>query len=154
MQTDYKTSHLLGCRVLAAALTMLVAVAADAADLTEQEPTVIEVKLGTASGEERFEPSSLTLEAGKMYVLRLVNPTKKSYYFNSPRLADSVYTRKVTFFDAAGEPIGDAYGTVRRIEVKGGRSVEWWLLPVRTGVFEDLMSRRTEPSMKGTIEIR
>ncbi len=139
---------------LAAALALILPISASAGDLTEQEPTVIEVRLGSASGEERFEPNRLTLEAGKMYILRLVNPTQKSYYFNSSRLADAVYTRKVSFFDASGQPAGDAYGTMRRIEVKGGRSAEWWLLPVRTGVFEDLMSRRTEPDMKGTVEIR
>lgn len=145
-----------GSRLKAILATLAIGLPGSAltADLTEQTPTVVEMRLGTASGEARFDPDQLTLEAGKMYILRLVNPTQKNYYFNSPRLADAVYTRKVSFFDEAGKPAGDVYGAIRRIEVKAGRSAEWWMLPVRTGVFDDLMSRRNEPDMKGVIEIR
>ena len=44
-----------------------------AADLTQQEPTLITIKIGSPDGQHRFSPDSLTLETGKLYKLRLEN---------------------------------------------------------------------------------
>ena len=51
------------------------------------------------------------------------------------------------------EPI---YGPIRRIEVAPGHSVEWWFLPIRTGKFDDVMSKRSqaEAGMRATIEVK
>lgn len=35
-----------------------------AADLTQQEPTLITIKIGTPDGQHKFSPDALTLEAG------------------------------------------------------------------------------------------
>jgi uncharacterized cupredoxin-like copper-binding protein len=142
-------------------LTSLLTIAAlppaqAAGDLTRQEPVVVTLTLGNAQGEHRFTPDALTFETGRLYVLRIGNPSPHAYYFGSQGLADSVYSRKVVALDADGKPAIEVYGPVRRVEVKPGKALEWWFVPVRAGRFEDAMSTRThtEAGMRATIEIR
>jgi uncharacterized cupredoxin-like copper-binding protein len=127
-----------------------------AGDLTRQEPTPVTLTLGNAKGEHKFSPEALTLETGKLYVLRLENPSPNPYYFGSQGLADAVYSRKVVVLSADGKPLAEVYGPVRRMELKPGSVAEWWFLPVRTGKFEDVMSTRThsEAGMRATIEVK
>lgn len=125
-------------------------------DLTRQEPLTVTIRMGPENGQPRFSPDALTLETGRMYVLRLQNAGDKPYYFGSQGLADAVYTRKVVAMDAAGKVVAEVYGPVRRIEVAAGHSAEWWFLPVRTGRFEDVMTTRalTDAGMKAVIEVK
>ncbi|QAZ39915.1 hypothetical protein C1M51_11090 [Methylibium sp. Pch-M] len=141
---------------LALTLALACASAHGAGDLTRQEPTRVTMVLGTAKGEHRFSPDSLTLETGKLYVLRLENPSANEYYFGSQGLADAVYSRKVVVLGADAKAVAEVYGPVRRVELKPGSVVEWWFLPVRTGRFEDVMSTRThtEAGMRATIEVK
>ena len=127
-----------------------------AGDLTRQEPTRLTMVLGSAQGEHRFSPDLLSLETGKLYILRLENPSPRAYYFGSQGLADAVYSRKVVVLDASGKALAEVYGPVRRLEVAAGAVAEWWFLPVRTGRFEDVMSTRThtEAGMRATIDVR
>jgi uncharacterized cupredoxin-like copper-binding protein len=127
-----------------------------AGDLTRQEPTAVTATLGTPKGEHRFTPDALTFETGRLYVLRLENPTANAYYFGSEGLADSVDSRKVVALGGDGKPLAEVYGPVRRVELKPGSVVEWWFLPVRVGRFDDVMSTKThtEAGMRATIEIR
>ncbi|MDP3872920.1 MAG: hypothetical protein Q8Q80_09660 [Methyloversatilis sp.] len=130
--------------------------AAHAADLTKQEPVTVTLKLGTVEGQHRFTPDSLTLEAGKLYKLRLENTGSQPYYFGSAGLADMVYTRKVVALDAAGKVVAEIYGPIRRIEISAGHTTEWWFLPVRTGVFDDVISTKklADGGMRATIEVK
>lgn len=143
--------------LLGLALMLSLSTAAQAAgDLTRQEPVTLSMNLGNAQGEHRFSPDQLSLETGKLYVLRLQNPSLNPYYFGSQGLADAVYSRKVVVLGADGKPLAEVYGPVRRLEVKPGSVVEWWFVPVRTGKFDDVMSTRshTEAGMKATIEVK
>lgn len=144
-------------RMLTAGVLAGMAIAAQAAgDLTRQEPVRLSMSLGNAKGEHRFEPDALTLETGRLYILRLDNPSPHSYYFGSQGLADAVYSRKVVALAADGRVLSEVYGPVRRVELKPGASLEWWFLPVRTGRFDDVMSTRshTDAGMRATIEVR
>jgi uncharacterized cupredoxin-like copper-binding protein len=143
---------LLACAVL----NLLTGCAGAAGDLTRQEPVVVELKLGQPSGEHRFTPDSLVFETGKLYVLRLENPSPNAYYFGSQGLADAVYSRKVVALGSGGKVLAEVYGPVRRVELKPGSTLEWWFLPVRTGRFEDVMSTKThtDAGMRATIEIK
>lgn len=134
----------------------LTAAAQAAGDLTRQEPVRLSMSLGNAKGEHRFDPDVLTLETGRLYVLRLHNPSPHSYYFGSQGLADAVYSRKVVALAADGKLLSEIYGPVRRVELAPGASLEWWFLPVRTGKFDDVMSTRshTDAGMRATIEVR
>lgn len=145
-------------KTAACALTLLLAAATAGAagDLTRQEPTALTLTLGNAKGEHRFTPDQLVLETGKLYVLRLENPSPNAYYFGSQGLADAVYSRKVVVLAADGKPAAEVYGPVRRLELKPGGVAEWWFYPVRTGRFDDVTSTRThtEAGMRATIEVR
>jgi uncharacterized cupredoxin-like copper-binding protein len=127
-----------------------------AGDLTRQEPTPVTLTLGNAKGEHKFTPAALSFETGKLYVLRLENPSPNAYYFGSQGLADSVFSRKVVVLGADGKALAEVYGPIRRLELKPGSVAEWWFLPVRTGRFEDVMSTQThaEAGMRATIEIK
>jgi hypothetical protein len=127
-----------------------------AADLTQQNPILIEIKIGTKDGLHRFSPDTLTLETGKLYKLKLNNVGTQPYYFTSPSLADAVYTRKVVVRDSNANMIAEIYGAVRRFELSMGQSVEWWIYPVRTGVFDDVISTKklAQDGMKATITVK
>ena len=141
--------------VTAALLSLAVAPAGAAGDLSRQEPITVTVQLGTTSGEHRFVPPLLKFDTGRLYRLRLENPSPNDYYFHSAGLADAVYTRKVSVLDADEKTIAEVYGGIRRLEVKAGGLAEWWFVPVRTGRFDDLASTRshTQAGMTGTVEI-
>ncbi len=127
-----------------------------AGDLTKQDPTPVTLTLGTAEGEHRFTPDTLSFETGTLYALRLHNAGKNPYYFGSQGLADAVYSRKVVVLGPDGGILAEVYGPVRRMELKPGATVGWWFLPVRTGRFDDVMSTRshTEAGMRAVFEVR
>ena len=52
--------------------------------------------------------------------------------------------------------IAEIYGAVRRFELSMGQSVEWWIYPVRTGVFDDVISTKklAQDGMKATITVK
>lgn len=126
-----------------------------AGDLTQGEPIRLSIRLGTDDGQHRFVPDTLTFETGKLYALRIDNPSTTHYYFGSQSFADAVYSRKAVALDKDGKDLIQVYGPVRRFELKAGSSMEWWFIPIRTGSFDDLRSTRThsEAGMRGTIVV-
>jgi hypothetical protein len=88
--------------------------------------------------------------------LRLENAGVQAYYFSSPSFVDAVYTRKVVVRDSDEKVIAEIYGPVRRFEIATGKSIEWWILPVRTGVFDDVISTKklALDGMKATITVK
>jgi hypothetical protein len=52
-----------------------------AADLGDQVPIEVDLRMEGGSECQRFAPESLTLEAGRLYKLRLINQTERSCYF-------------------------------------------------------------------------
>jgi uncharacterized cupredoxin-like copper-binding protein len=142
--------------LVCAALHSLSGAVVAGGDLTRQEPVTVELKLGRPDGEHRFTPDSLVFETGRLYVLRLENPSPNAYYFGSQGLADAIFSRKVVTLGPDGTVLAEVYGPVRRVELKPGSVLEWWFLPVRTGKFDDVMSTKThtEAGMRATIEVK
>lgn len=145
--------------ILRAALLMLTtAGAAQAAgDLTRQEPVLVTVQLGDAKNALRFFPADVAFETGKLYRLRLENPSTDKHYFSSASLADAVFTRKVEVHSKDGKLLAEIKGVIREIEVLPGGAAEWWFVPVKTGRFNDLkctIAGHAEAGMTGKIEIR
>ena len=123
-----------------------------AGDLAARKPIALTVELGGAKGALRFAPDSLRFETGKLYQLRLVNPSDTAHYFGSEKLAAAVYTRKVQVNGADGKPRAEIKGTVREIEVFPGTSAEWWFVPGKTGTLTDphfTIAGHTEGGMGG-----
>ena len=125
-----------------------------AADLGDQVPIEVDLQMEGGSECQRFVPESLTLDAGRLYKLRLINQTERSCYFSSNKLADAVYTRKVVVKDGTGKDAAELYGPIRRAEIKASATVEWWFVPVRAGVFDDVASRKSEIGMRAVIEVK
>ena len=107
-------------------------------DLTKQKPVSIEVLLKGSSGEfHYYEPSLLKFETGKLYKLKLKNLSDSKHYFTSKDFADSIFTRKIQV-NKDLEKIAEIKGNIYEVEIFPNNTLEWWFVPVKTGVFEDL----------------
>ena len=98
--------------------------------LADSQVDEIKVSLGNSSGELRFFPSNLQLEAGKPYKLLLDNPSPNKHYFTSKDFADASWTRKVQ----AGKV--EVKGAIHELELKPGAEAEWVLTPMKAGTYE------------------
>ncbi len=129
---------------VAVLLSLSTCVPLSVANLGDQVPIEVDIRMEGGSECQRFVPESLTLEAGRLYKLRFINQTERSCDFSSNKLADAVYTRKVLVRDNTGKDAAELYGPMRRAEVKASAKVEWWFVPVRAGLSYDVVSRKSE----------
>ena len=142
--------------VMVATLGCLAAPVHAFGDMTAQEPTEVTVQMGDDQNSLRFVPENLRFETGRLYKLVLENRSQNKHYFSSDGFARAVYTRKVQVRDAQQNSIAEVKGVVREIEVYPGQRVEWWLVPIKTGSFDDLrctISGHAEQGMVGRIDI-
>ena len=126
-------------------------------DMTEQKPMEIKVQLGDSSNAMRFYPANLEFETGKLYKLVLHNSSGAKHYFSSEGLARSVFTRKAQVLGSDGKTIAEIKGTIREIEVYPNGTAEWWFVPVKTGILNDLkctIKGHAESGMIGKITIK
>ena len=98
--------------------------------LADSQLDEIKVSLGNSSGELKFFPSNLQLEAKKPYKLLLDNPSSQKHYFTSKDFADASWTRKVQ----AGKV--EVKGAIHELELKPGAEAEWVLTPMKSGTYE------------------
>ena len=107
-------------------------------DLTRQKAISIEVLLKGNSGEfHYYEPSILRFETGKLYKLKLNNLSDSKHYFTSKGFADSIFTRKIQV-NKDQKKKAEIKGNILEVEIFPDNSLEWWFVPSKTGVFEDL----------------
>jgi len=126
-------------------------------DMTQQRPIEISVQLGDGSNARRFVPENLEFETGKLYKLVLQNPSEEKHYFSSEGLSRSVFTRKAQVLGPDGKTIAEIKGLIREIEVYPNGRAEWWFVPVKTAVLNDLkctIKGHAEAGMLGTIIIK
>ena len=98
--------------------------------LADSNVSEIKVSLGNSSGELKFFPNNLQLEAGKPYKLLLDNPSSQKHYFTSKDFADASWTRKVQ----AGKV--EVKGAIHELELKPGAEAEWVITPMKSGTYE------------------
>lgn len=142
--------------VIAGSLLVPISVATATGDLTKQKPVEVSVQLGTSANTLKFTPANLVFETGRLYRLKLINPSSSKHYFTSESFAAAVYTRKVQVNDAQGKPLAEVKGTVREIEVYPHSTAEWWFVPIKTGTFGDLrctIKGHAQGGMVGTIQV-
>jgi uncharacterized cupredoxin-like copper-binding protein len=145
--------------ILSAVATAFVAsgVVMAAGDMTEQKPVEIRVELGDKENARRFFPANLELETGKLYKLVLHNASGEKHYFSSEGLSRAVFTRKAQVLGRDGKPAAEIKGFIREIEVYPSETAEWWFVPVKAGVLDDLVCTiegHAEAGMVGVITIR
>ena len=107
-------------------------------DLTRQSPITKQVLLQGKEGEGfSFNPSHLEFETGKLYKLIIKNNSNYKHYFSSTKFVKSIFTRKIQI-KYKNEKIAEIKGHIDTVEVWPDNEVEWWFVPIKTGVFKDL----------------
>jgi uncharacterized cupredoxin-like copper-binding protein len=116
----------------------------DAADWDAAEKVTIELS------EFAFAPNQITLEAGKPYILELVNVGDVKHEFTAGDFFRSVATRKA---ETAESEVKVPYFT--EIEVFAGKSVELFLIPLLPGTYDLVceIEGHFEAGMFGTITV-
>ena len=108
------------------------------ADLTRQTAITKLVLLQGKEGEGfSFNPSHLEFETGKLYKLIIKNNSNYKHYFSSTKFVKSIFTRKIQI-KYKNEKIAEIKGHIDTVEVWPDNEVEWWFVPIKTGVFNDL----------------
>ncbi len=131
-------------------------------DLTRQKPIIKTVLMKSIEGSTHFyEPNFLEFETGILYKLILENKSNTKHYFTSFKFARSVFTRKIQVISNK-EKVAEIKGNIEEVELFSGQSLEWWFVPVKTGLFDDLKCnvkdqksglKHSEMGMTGTIRI-
>ena len=133
-----------------------------ALDLTRQDAIEKTVLLKGEKGKAHFyEPNKLTFTTGKLYKLIIKNKSNSKHYFSSNSFSKSIFTRKVqvTF---QNQKIAEIKGVINEVEVWPDQHLEWWFVPIKTGVFKDLECKvydektklyHSDMGMKGVITI-
>jgi len=107
-------------------------------------------KMKVDLGEMFFKPKDLSLQAGKPYVLTLVNTGKVKHEFTAGEFFRSAAVRKA---QSASSEVKVPFFT--EIEVLAGKTVELFVIPVMPGSFELLceIKGHREAGMEGTITV-
>lgn len=128
-----------------------------AGDLSRADPAEIVIEMGQVDAKHMyFKPNHIDLETGKAYKLVFKNTDKIKHEFESPELVGRVFTRKVEVLGADGKMIAEVHGNVTEIEVAGGGTVEWFIVPVQTGKdipVDCAIEGHKEAGMVGTVTI-
>lgn len=117
--------------------------------------SVVEVRMVEQGGSYAFSPSQLTFEAGKPYILRLLNPASnvEKHYFATEGLGDfyrAIATRKIETVDAEYKaPHFDA------VELMVGGRLDLFFVPVIAGSYDILCTipGHKEGGMFGSVTI-
>jgi uncharacterized cupredoxin-like copper-binding protein len=108
------------------------------ADLTRQKEIEKIVLLKGEQGKIHFyEPNELVFNTGKLYKLIIKNESDSKHYFTSTLFAKSIFTRKVQV-SLNNKKVAEIKGIINTVEVWPNHQLEWWFVPIKTGVFKDL----------------
>ena len=132
-------------------------------DLTRQKAiTKVVVLSGEVGSHHYYYPSSLHFETGKLYKLVIRNESDSKHYFSSVGFAKSIFTRKIQV-KIEGDKVSEIKGIIDEVELWPNNQLEWWFVPIKTGVFDDLFCKvkdeitkksHKEMGMVGTIYIK
>ena len=107
-------------------------------DLTRQKEIEKIVLLKGEKGKIHFyDPNELVFKTGKLYKLIIKNESDSKHYFTSTLFAKSIFTRKVQV-SLNNKKVAEIKGFIDNIEVWPNHQLEWWFVPIKTGVFKDL----------------
>lgn len=107
-------------------------------DLTRQKEIEKIVLLKGQKGKIHFyDPNELVFKTGKLYKLIIKNESDSKHYFTSTLFAKSIFTRKVQV-SLNNKKIAEIKGVINNVEVWPNHQLEWWFVPIKTGVFKDL----------------
>ncbi|PNW83348.1 hypothetical protein CHLRE_05g246900v5 [Chlamydomonas reinhardtii] len=115
----------------------------------QDEVLEVSMTLGSTDGKYMFSPSTLELTQGKIYKLKLNNPSSTTHYFTALEFASKIYTLLVL----AGDPVVEVKGAISEVALKAGASAIWVLMPIKPGKYplRCTVKGHTEGGMVGTI---
>ena len=129
-----------------------------AGDLSRADPAEIVIEMGQKDAKHMyFKPDHIELETGKAYKISFRNSDKIKHEFAAPEFVTKVFTRKVEVLGADGKMISEIKGAINEVEVAGGGTVDWFIVPVQTGKdipIECAIEGHKEAGMVGTITIK
>lgn len=143
--------------LLAVPMLGLASAAYAAGDLSRADPAEIVIEMGSVDAKTMyFKPNHIELETGKAYKIVLKNPDKIKHEFAGPELVTKVFTRKVEVLGADGKMLAEVKGAINEVELAGGGTAEWFIVPVQTG--KDIaigceIEGHREAGMFGTVTI-
>jgi len=122
----------------------------NAADFVDAANWDAAPKVRIELGEMFFKPKDVTLEAGKPYVLELVNTGAVTHEFVADQFFRSAATRKT---ESDSSEVKVPFFT--EVEVFVGKTVELFVIPVMPGVYELVcfITGHREAGMEGTITV-
>lgn len=131
-------------------VTLCLSAGLGTAAIAQPTPTEISIQLGDASGQLRFFPDRLQLQARQKYKLRFSNPSPSKHYFTAKDFADASWTQKVQ----AGKV--EVKGAIHELELKPGGEAEWVLIPEKAGIYDLYCSipGHREAGMVGSIVVQ
>ena len=132
-------------------------------DLSRQKPIekVLHFK-GSIGINHYYEPNKLTFKAGKLYKLILINNSDSKHYFSSNAFSKAIFTRKIQI-NFNNKKLAEVKGIIQEVEVWPKHQIEWWFVPIKTGLFTDLFCKvkdkksglkHSEMGMRATIIIQ
>ena len=143
--------------LLATPLLLLATAAYAGGDLSRADPKEIVIEMGQKDAKHMFfNPSHIDLETGKAYKIVFKNTDKIKHEFAAPEFTGKIFTRKVEVLGADGKVIAEVKGAISEVEVVGGGTVEWFVVPVQTGKdipIECAIEGHREAGMVGTVTI-
>ena len=74
---------------------------------------------------------------GEKSKLIIKNERDSKHYFTSTLFAKSIFTRKVQV-SLNNKKVAEIKGIINNVEVWPNHQLEWWFVPIKTGVFKDL----------------
>lgn len=126
-------------------------------DLSKADPVEIVIEMGQVNPKKMFfKPDHIELETGKAYKIVFKNVDLTKHEFAASEFVTKVFTRKVEVLGADGKMISEVKGAINEVEVAGGGTVEWFIVPVQTGKdieMECAIEGHKEAGMFGTITI-
>ena len=119
-------------------------------DLTRQSPISKSVFLeGKVGINHYFKPNILKFSTGKLYKLKIINNSSSKHYFSSNEFSKSIFTRKIQVLKD-GKKISEIKGNITEVEVFPNNVIEWWFVPIKTGIFNDLKCKIKDEVSKTT----
>ncbi len=129
-----------------------------AGDLSRADPVEFVVEMGQQDAKHMyFKPNHLEFETGKAYKIVFKNLDKIKHEFAAPEFVAKIFTRKVEVLGPDGKMISEVKGAISEVEVAGGGTVEWFIVPVQTGKdipVECAIEGHKEAGMIGTFTIK
>jgi uncharacterized cupredoxin-like copper-binding protein len=143
--------------VLATTALVLATSAYAGGDLSRADPVEIVIEMGQVDAKHMyFKPNHIDLETGKAYKLVFKNVDNIKHEFAAPEFVAKIFTRKVEVLGPDGKMISEVKGAVTEVEVAGGGTIEWFIVPVQTGKdipVECAIEGHKEAGMVGTFTI-